>query len=293
MTGSPSIAARPAGSWVESGPAPLGFALGADAEVADGWLVRSLWIPPALDGPQGILQGGLAATVPLVAARLADTFGAPITSITSRLHAPTPLRRAVTAALRPAEGTARHEVQIRDGGRLLVSSTVELAGHEPAPRCGDLLELAAVALPAPERSDAYPHCFVCGSAPSHPHAQRLRIGRHGGGVVVPWVVDEALADERGMVDPLLIGAVLDCPGVWSAMPQLEAAGWGGCLMGGLEIRPYREVPAYEPLRLVARLDDVDGRKVRVRVAVVDESGVVYALGAGLHLAVAQMPASGG
>lgn len=276
--------------WLPVGPPTLGFAIGDEADVSDGWVVRGLRTGPDLDGPEGILQGGFAASLPLLAARLADTFEAPITSIASRLHAPTPLDAELSVALRPADGTARHEVQIRDGDTLLVSAIVELAGHEPAPRAGDLLALADVPLPPPEPSDAYVHCWVCGSDPSHPHAQRLRIGRHGDGVVVPWVADEALADDRGYVDPLVVGAMLDCPGVWSAMPQLEAAGWGGCLMGGLEVRPYRDVPTYEPLRLVARLDGIDGRKVRVRTAIVDEAGTIYALGAGLHVAVAEMPA---
>lgn len=284
---------RPDGSWSQLGPAALGFAVGADADVVDGWVVRPLWIPEDLDGPRGILQGGLAATLPLLPARLADTFGAPITSISSRLHAPTPLGSVVSAALRPADGTARHEVQIRDGDTVLVSSVVELAGHDPAPRSGDLLELASVPMPRLAVQEAFPDCFVCGAEHPHPHGQRLRIGRHGAGVVAPWVVDEALGDERGVVDPLVVGAVLDCPGVWSAMPQLTSQGWAGCLMGGLEVRVYRDVPTYEPLRLVARLDDLDGRKVRVRTAIVDEAGVVYALGAGFHVAVNEMPALSG
>lgn len=283
---------RPDGSWSEVGPPTLGFAIGADADVVDGWLVRPLWIPPGLDGPRGILQGGFAATIAQVPARLADTFGAPVTSVSSRLHAPTPLGTVVSAALRPADGTARHEVQLRDGDRLLVSSTVELAGHDPAPRSGDLLELASVPLPPEVPNDTYPDCWVCGNEPHHPHALRLRIGRHGEGVVIPWTVDEALADADGNIDPLVVGAALDCPGVWSVMPRLLADGFAGCLMGGMELRPYRPVPAYEPVRIVARTDQVDGRKVRVRVAIVDEDATVYALASGFHVAVAEMPAFG-
>lgn len=283
------MSAPPVGSWLPHGPEALGFAIGADAQIADGWLVRPLRIPPGLHGPDGILQGGFAASVPLLAARMADTFGAPLTRITSRLHAPTPLDAELRIALRPGDGPATHEVEVRDGDRRLVSSTVELAGHDPAPRVADLTDLAAVPLPPLQQQEVFERCWVCGGAPDHTHGQAIRFGYHGDAVVVPWVGDEVLASDAGVVDPLVVGAMLDCPGVWSAMPQLLEEGWLACLMGGLEIRHYRDVPSYEPLRLIGRLDSIDGRKVRVRTGLVDEAGVVYAIGAGLHVAVDHVP----
>lgn len=276
-------------TWRPVGSPALGFALGERTEVVDGWVTRGLRVPDGLDGPRGILQGGFATAVGLLAARLADDFGAPLTSVRSRLHAPTPLGSELTVALRPGDGVAVHEVELRDADRLLVSSRIELAGHDPAPRTGDLLELADAPLPEVDADFDYPHCWLCGSAPSHPHAQLLPMRRRGETTIVPWVADEALADDRGVVDPLVVAAALDCPGPAAAHRVLRDAGFGGCLLGGMEVRPYRDVPAYEPLRLVGRLDALDGRKVRVRVAIVDEERTVYAIGSSLHVAVAEMP----
>lgn len=279
-------------TWMPAGPPALGMEVGADADVTDGWLVRSFRAAPGLDGPRGILQGGLASTVPVVAARLGDRFGAPLTRVDSRLHAPTPLGRDLQLALRPGSGgVAHHEVQLRDGDQLLVSGEVELAGHDPAPQVADLAELAHVPLPPQEPVDLYPDCWVCGASATHPHAQRCTVGRHGEAVVVPWLAEVDLAtDPDGLlVDPLVIGAVLDCPGVWTAIPALTADGWAGCLLAGYHLRVFADAVALEPSRLVARLDGIDGRKVRVRSALVDEEGVVQAMASAVHVAVREVP----
>jgi hypothetical protein len=277
-------------TWLAAGPPALGITVGADADIDRGWLVRPLRAGAGLDGPAGILQGGLASGIPAIAARLADTFGAPLTGVDARLHAPTPLERELQLALRPGDGVARHEVQLRDDDRLLVSATVELAGHEPAPQVADLTELATVPVPPQAPQEVYPVCWVCGQRSPHQHGQRLTFGYHGAAIVTPWLAEDALADVDLVVDPLVVSAVLDCPGVWAAMPSLEADGWVGCLLGGMQIRHVKDAPAYEPLRLVAIHDSTDGRKVRVRSALVDEAGVVYALAAALHVAVREVPA---
>jgi hypothetical protein len=267
--------------------------VGADADVVDGWLVRPFRAGPGLDGPAGILQGGFAASVPLVAARMADRFGAPLTAIDARLHAPTPLDRELQLALRPGGGgPADHTVELRDGDTLLVSATVELAGHEPSPQVADLVELATVPLPPQSPQDIYPVCWMCGSAPHHPHAQRCTFGYHAGAVITPWAADAELADGRAIVDPMVVAAMLDCPGVFSAQPSLVADGWAGCLLGGFHLRMFGDAPAYEALRLVARHDGTDGRKVNVRTALVDEAGTVYAMAQALHVAVREVPSLG-
>jgi predicted thioesterase len=43
------------------------------------------------------------------------------------------------------------------------------------------------------------------------------------------------------------------------------------------------------VRIVARLDGLDGRKVRARSAVVDEDGTVYAVASAFHVAVTALP----
>lgn len=289
-------------TWLAAGPPALGIAIGVDADLDRGWLVRPLRVGAALDGPAGILQGGLASTVATAAARTADPFGAPLTSVVARLHAPTPLEQELTIALRPAEGVARHEVEIRDADTRLVSATVELAGRDPAPSVPDLVELATGKLPPQQLQHTYPTCFVCGPDNPHPHALRCTFGYvRDDAVALPWLVEEALAAPRdprargefvAHVDPIVVGAALDCPGVWAATPALGAAGFAGCLLAGMEVRWYRDAPIYEPLRLVARHDELDGRKVRVRTALVDEDGTVFAVASALHIAVHEVPSLG-
>jgi hypothetical protein len=271
------------------GPTVLGFALGADAVVEDGWLVRELTVPDGLDGPPGILQGGFAAGLLASIARTADGFGAPLTSLDARLHAPTPLARRVHARVRAADGIARTEVEVRDRDRVLVAGTVELAGHEPPPLGLDLLELADVPLPAAVPQDEYPTCVVCGAHPRHPVGFRLhpRYGP-GGTIVQPWVPAEDLGAD-GAVDPLVVAAVLDCPTVWASITPMRAAGYLGALLAGLRIVHHRAVPVAEPVRIVARCDTMDGRKVRARSAVVDEDGGVYAVASAFHIAVTALP----
>ena len=268
----------------------MGLELGADAAVDDeGWLVRELRAAPGLDGPPGILQGGLAAGVGGAIARQVDRFGAPMTGLRARLHAPTPLGVAVQARVRAGEGPANYLFETRADGRLLTSGEVELAGHDPAPFGLDLLELATVPLPAPRPQHAYPTCFVCGPEPTH----RLGLRMHprpgpAGTIVAPWIPAEELGADQA-VDPVIVAAVLDCPTVWSAIEPIRAQGSVGALLAGFEVAHYHDVPVTEPVRVVASFDAIDGRKVRARAAVVDEDGTCYALASALHIAVERIP----
>lgn len=284
---STSPAAGPVGP---AGPPALGLELGTDATVDDGgWLVRELRAAVGLDGPPGILQGGLAAGASAAIARQADPFGAPLTGFTARLHAPTPLGVAVRTRVRAGDGPARYRVETFAGDRLLTSAEVELAGHDPAPLGLDLAELGRVPFPEPVPQHEYPTCFVCGPEPTHPQGLRMHPRPTGDGTIVaPWMPAAALGRD-GVVDPLLVAAVLDCPTVWSAIDQIRAQGAVGALLAGFEVRHYREVPVEEPLRVVARCDDVDGRKIRARAAVIDEDGACFALANALHIAVERIP----
>jgi hypothetical protein len=276
---------------VPIGPAGLGIELGTDGHVSDdGWLIRSLLVPRGLDGPTGILQGGFAAGVTVGIARAADRFGAPLTAVDARLHAPTPLGCHLAAKVRPTASVARYEVELCDGEQVLVSAEVELAGHDPSPRAYDLLELGTVRLPAASPQTAFPHCWVCGSAPEHPLAQRLHPRYVGGDAVsIPWVADEVLADARGSVDPVVVAAVLDCPTVWAAIRHVHALGHTGALLAAYHLRVFHDAPVMEPLRTVGRLDTADGRKLHARGGLVDEDGVLYAVSSAFHLSVAEVP----
>lgn len=286
-------------TWLPAGPPALGIVVGEHDAVDRGWIVRPLLAGPGLDGPSGVLQGGLVTTLGAVVARTVDPFGAPLTSVSARLHAPTPLERDLTVALRPADGVARHDVEVRDDDRVLVSATVELAGRDPVPPVPDLTELAIGELPPQHHQHAFPECFVCGADCPHPLALRCTFGYpRDDAVALPWLAGEDHAVAPAMrvagvdpdtIDPLVIGALLDCPGVWAAAPALADAGYATCLLGGMEVRFYRDAPTYEPLRVVGRHDQLDGRKVRVRSALSDEDGGVYAVASALHVAIAEVP----
>jgi hypothetical protein len=273
-----------------AGPPALGIEIGEELVAAeDGWYVRDLVAPVGLDGPEGILQGGFAAGLALAGARGVDRFGAPITAIHARLHAPTPLGRTLQLRARATDQAATYEVETRDGDQLLVSAEVELAGHDPAPRAFDLLELGEVPIPPVQPQMSFPHCFVCGSNAAHPQAQRLLPRWHAPDtVVVPWVCDDELGP-AGTVDPLVVSAVLDCPTVWAAWEVVTARGDTGALLARYHLRIFRDAPVMEPLRTVARLDEADGRKLHARGALLDEDGGIYAMSSALHISVPEVP----
>lgn len=272
------------------GPPALGLQLAPDVDVdGDGWVRRALWAPEGLDGPTGILQGGLAAGLAVPLARTIDAYGAPTTAVSSRLHAPTPLGRWLQVRLRERHA-ATYDVEVHDEEQLLVTSEVELAGHDPTPFVGDLLELATVPLPEPTPNEAYPHCWVCGAHPRHPHAQRAAPAWHAEHrIVTPWLPPPELADGTGHADDLVVAAMLDCPTAWAAWQAVGARGDGGAVLGGFHVQWFAPVATYEPLRTVAMLDEVDGRKMRTRAALVDEDGVCYALASALQISVAEIP----
>ena len=273
------------------GPPVLGATMTGEAVIEDGWLLREFEVPKGLDGPDGILQGGFAAGVAIDVARAADRFRAPLTCVDARLFAPTPLGRPLQARVRPTDTTATYEVETRDGDTLLGAATVELAGHDPAPRVYDLIELASVPIPEGRADSPFPHCFVCGAQPHHPYGQRLLPGWAGEGrISIPWVCEEELGDDTGVINPLVVAAVLDCPTVWSAWHEVEANGWQGALLAHYHLRFFGDAPVMDPLRTVARLDGVDGRKITARGALVDEDGIVYAMSSALHVGVAELPA---
>lgn len=270
-----------------AGPPRLGLGLGADADIADGAVRRAFTTPADLHGPTGILQGGLAAGILAEAARLADRFGAPLTSIEARLQRPTPLGAELAVEVRQT-AAARFEVRTLDGDDELVTGAVEFAGHDPVPRVADLLELGRVPFPEPVAQDRFPDCWVCG--PDHPDGLHLLPAWHTPDrISIPWIPDDSLAGERGMLHPLVVAAVLDCPTVWAARPAWEDQGYAGALLAGYHLGAFADAPVGEPLRVVARLDGVDGRKIRARAALVDEDGIVYAVASCLHIAVPELP----
>lgn len=272
------------------GPPALGLSIAPAATTVDGWQVRALGVPTGLDGPDGILQGGVATTVLLGVARTADHFDAPVTSVQAQLHAPTPLGRAIDACVRPTGQAAVFDVELRDAGRVLVSGTVELAGHDPVTHVHDLASAGTGSLPTPQAQSTWSRCWVCGAHAAAPWAQRILPGwLRSDTVVSAWMADDTVAQD-GVVDPLVVGAVLDCSATWACRDTLAPTGRIGPMLVDFSVRFVRDVPAYEPLRIVGRFDRADGHAYRTRAALVDEDGVVYAVAAGVHVGVRRLPA---
>lgn len=279
-----------ASASLSAGPDGLGLTFGRDTRTSDdGWLVRGLRATPGLDGPPGVLQGGFATGLAMAAARLVDRFGAPVTSLDARLHAPTPLGRDLEVRMRPSDAAARHQVQTYDGTTLLVDAEVELAGHDPAPQVFDLMELAEVALPEPDPRELLATCWVCGHRPTHPIAQQMVPRWHDAETVVcPWVADEELGRD-GAIDPLVVSAMLACPTAWASFGHVEERGDEVGLLASYHLRFFRDAPVMEPLRVVARCDRADGRRLHTRGALVDDDGIVYAATSALYISVAALP----
>lgn len=270
-----------------AGPASLELRIGTEVDIVDGAVRRRFRTPAHLHGPTGVLQGGLAAGFLAEAAALADRIGAPLTSIDARLRRPTPLGAELAVDVRQT-AAARFDVRTLAGADELVAGTVEFAGHDPVPRVADLVELGSVPIPAPVAQDRFPDCWVCG--PDNPDGLHLLPAWHAPDMVsIPWIPDDALAGDRGQLHRLVVAAVLDCPTVWAARSGWEDAGFAGALLAGYHLGMFADAPVGEPLRVVARLDAVDGRKIRARSALVDEDGIVYAVASAFHLGVAELP----
>jgi len=254
--------------------------LGATAEV-------DLLVPADHDGPTGILQGGFAAALPLVAAQAVDVFGAPPTYLHSRLHRPTPLSARLTATLEP-DGAGRHRVTVRNGDQITVTGEVELAGSDATPRVADLAPLATVMLPMAQPQFEYPNCVVCGTE----NPVGLKVVPHprpGDQNVAPWAPGEELDDGDGHVSNQVVAAALDCPGVWANWNHVLAAGMGAALLADFHIRFFQPLPVMEAVRTIAVGDGVDGRKLHARSVVMDEDAMVYAVARALHIAVPGVP----
>lgn len=240
-----------------------------------------------LNGPPKVVQGGIAAAMLLLAARAVDPFGAPLTAVDARLKAPTPTGTTVRAFVARA-AAATYDVETRSGDTVLVEGTVELAGHDPVPRIADMTYLATVPLPEPQPQYAAPDCWVCG--PDNPHGLHLHPAwTEDGAIVQGFIPSEELAGDDGALDPVVIAALLDCPTVWCAQGHLDSLGMRGAVLGGFHVRYFADVPIGEPVRIIAKTDEAEGRKIRARSAILDEDGTVYAMASAFQYAVPNMP----
>jgi len=272
------------------GPEGLGLRRGAPV-LADGWTWTSILAPPGLDGPPGVLQGGLAAGLAVELARTVHHDGAQLHALTSRLEAPTWLGVPFVGRVRPTTTADWYEVETWQDGRRLVTSTVQLTGRGPLQALPDLVALADGPPPPPSPDPMFPSCFVCGEEATHPLALRaLPAYVAPDRLSVPWIPDERLG-EGGHVADLVVAAALDCPSTWATIAAARETGYAAVLLGRLHLQVAEGVELLDPVRVTARLDAVDGRKMRARSAVVDTDGRVLAALDAIHLAVRALPDS--
>jgi len=273
------------------GPEGLGIRIGRPV-AAEGWSWAAIDAPVGLDGPPGVLQGGLAAGLTVDIARTIDRFGAPLHAVTARLESPTRLGRPFLARVRPGDAAGWYEVETWQDGRRLVVSTVELTGEDPLGSLADLVALAAGPPPAATPDPLYPTCFVCGAGATHPLALRTMPAYVSDDrLSVPWVPDERLVDPRDSrrIAALVVAAALDCPSAWSTVSAARASGHMAVLLGSLRFQVAGGIEPLDPVRVTAKLDAQDGRKFRARSAVVDMDGRALAVFDAVHIAVGSLP----
>jgi hypothetical protein len=198
-------------------------------------------------------------------------------------------RSPFVGRVRPAEATGSYEVETWQYGQRLAVSTVELTGHDTQLARPELVELAQGPSPSPASDQHYPGCFACGGEPTHPLALRVPPAFVAPDrLSVPWIPDARLAVGSGVAD-LVVAAALDCPTVWATIGTAREAGYPAALLGSLTLRMGGDVAPNGPVRVTARLDAVEGRKLRARSAVVDTDGRVLAALDALYIAVRSLP----
>ena len=267
----------------------IGMELSAPREGEAGSVV-TLRAPAGLCGPPGVLQGGLSAGLALLAVGRVTGEDVVSGSLRARLHLPTPLEEELEVVVSPGAAGREHEVRTMVAGQPAMTATVSSGRPHGDLDDRGLVELATVPLPTPEDQTMTPTCWGCGDGPMQPDGLRLVPAWHGpDAVCVRLAPTSTHTRPDGALDPLTVAAALDCPTLWAAIGHVRARGDATGLLGGYHLDLHRPVPADRALRVVARADAPDGRKLRTRGALVDEEGTVFAVSNALHVSVPRMP----
>ncbi len=268
---------------------------------ATGWRV-AFAVPGDLTGPDGILQGGLAAGLAGAAvtagtdATTGESFpAADLTTVHARLRKPTPVGALLHAEV-VREGPHDFDVTIRNGDEVTVTGQVEVMGPPPVPHLPDLLELGRSRLAEAQPDHDYANCWVCGQG----NIRGLRLTPHPvqglGRDLEPWTPDERVDDGTGHAHWLAQAAVLDCPGVWAGFSRLEGAPNRAddpqrqvALLADHRVQIYRSPALGEACRAVGLVDDLTDKILRVRTAVLDEQARIISMATSLHVWAPAMP----
>jgi len=140
----------------------------------------------------------------------------------------------------------------------------------------------------------FPSCFVCGPRREAGDGLRIFPGpvRDRDVVACPWIPDESLASDDGVVAPEFVWSALDCPGGFA----FPAPASGAMLLGEIAVELAGTVSAGERCVLLAWEVDRRGRKHTTGSALFGESGACRAVALGIWLEVpgaTEAPASPG
>ncbi|MDX1387224.1 MAG: hypothetical protein R3257_06505 [bacterium] len=188
-----------------------------------------------------------------------------------RLHQPPPLERPLRV-----HRLGDEEVQLLDGEEVVASAkAVEL--EQEIPKSPSFAEAqAAVSDYLGFKEHLYPSCFVCGTDRKEKDGLRIFPGHIPGGKLFasPWIPDETLADDLGLVRPEFLWASLDCPGAWAAME----GSFPWMLLGTLSVKIEKQVKVGERCVACGWLYKKEGRKLIVGTALFSETGELLAHG---------------
>ena len=208
---------------------------------------------------------GVVATA--VAALPESRSNVAVTGVSLRLEETIPTGEPVLLRTRRTVG-GHHDAEIQLHDRTVAEGEVEVAGHDPAPRIQDLVEL--VALPFGENAPPDHRCDVFEASVG---LHRPATYRTGDAAALPWVVEDLFDDGHGRAHPMAF-AFLECIG------RLAADIPPGAATRAVHLRFFAHAPVLEPIRVVAREDELVADDVwQARAAAIDEEEVVYAMAA--------------
>lgn len=216
-------------------------------------------LPARFNGPDGSANGGYASGALACALAPPDGHGLQVV-----LRRPPPLEV---------------ELSVRDDG--LYDGEHLIAEAQPADVAGDV---PAVTVEEAEQAQqryqgfvahAFPRCFTCGPDRAPGDGLRIFAGSVGrdGVVAAVWEPSPELADDSGVVDPVVLWAALDCP---SGTAVIEQSG-KPAVLGKLAVVRRAPVVAGRRYVVVGWPREGAGRRSRPAAsALLDQEGAVAA-----------------
>jgi hypothetical protein len=204
-----------------------------------------------------------------------------------RLQVPPPLATPLTIERRsPVEADL-----LGEGGELIASARVVADVDLEAPEAATPAVAGASARPLDPASHPFPTCFVCG--PGRDDRDGLRIfagpvaGDDGQAVqrfAAPWIPDDSLPNDAGVVANEIVWAALDCPGGQAVLVATDQA--SAVVLGTITASHDQPVIVGRTYTLTSWLLGREGRKFTCGALLADEHGTVIGRSRAIWIAVA-------